>query len=127
MAFDFSVNVSQDILETKLKEAFQPHRPDASPGVCGSRGDFNRCHNSARKGTDIIIVGVFATKPGCGHRTGSRQRTTVINTSLYKEKDYRTAIDLIQRQQGAHPAPISKHFAFHDYPQAYKYIEAYPG
>ena len=122
---DFRVNVSQEILETKLKEAFGPDRADASLECVGVEETITDAIALARKGTDIVIVGVFAEKPAVDIGLVQDKELRLIGTLMYQEKDYWTAIDLIQADKVHIDPLISKHFAFHDYPKAYKYIEAY--
>ncbi len=122
---DFGVDVSQEILETKLEEAFGHDRADAILECVGVEDTIADAIALARKGTDIVIVGVFAEKPAVDIGLVQDKELRLMGTLMYKEEDYRTAIGLIQAGKIRFDPLISKHFRFEDYPQAYKYIEAY--
>jgi len=77
----------------------------------------------ARKGTDIIVVGVFGEKPAVDIGLVQDKELRMIGTLMYKTEDYLTAIDLIQSDKIKLDPLISKHFPFEDYPKAFKYIE----
>jgi len=121
---DFCVNVSQDILEAKLDEAFGPDRADAILECVGVEGTIADAIALARKGTAIVIVGVFAEKPAVDIGLVQDKELRLIGTLMYQKKDYLAAIDLIQTGKIHIDPLVSKHFPFTKYPQAYKYIEA---
>jgi L-iditol 2-dehydrogenase len=77
----------------------------------------------ARKGTDIVIVGVFGDKPSVDIGLVQDKELRMIGTLMYKAEDYRMAIDLIQAKNINLDPLISQHFVFEDYPKAYKFIE----
>ena len=56
---DFTVDVSQNLLEAKLDEAFGPNRADAILECVGVQEAIADAIDLARKGTDIVVVGVF--------------------------------------------------------------------
>jgi L-iditol 2-dehydrogenase len=122
---DFCVNVSLDILEVKLEEAFGPDRADGILECVGVDDTITDAIALARKGTDIVIVGVFAEKAAVDIGLVQDKELRLIGTLMYKEKDYLAAIDLIQTGRISIDPLISKHFSFEEYPEAYKYIETY--
>jgi L-iditol 2-dehydrogenase len=122
---DHTVNVSQEILETRLDEAFGEDRVDATLECVGVEETIADAIALARKGTDIVIVGVFAERPTVDIGLVQDKELRLIGTLMYQKEDYRSAIDLIKAGKIHLDSLISKHFAFEDYPEAYKYIEAY--
>jgi L-iditol 2-dehydrogenase len=122
---DFTVNVSRELLESRLDEAFGPDRADAIFECVGIEATMADAVALARKGTDIVIVGVFAEKAAVDIGLVQDKELRLIGTLMYKDIDYRAAIDLIQAGKIHFDPLISKHFSFEEYPQAYKYIEAY--
>lgn len=118
-----TVNVSHDLLETKIAEVFGPDKMDAVFECVGVEDTITDAIRLARKGTDIIIVGVFGEKPAVDIGLLQDRELRMIGTLMYKAEDYLTAIDLIQSDKIKLDPLISKHFPFEDYPKAYKYIE----
>jgi L-iditol 2-dehydrogenase len=118
-----TVNVSHDLLETKIAEVFGPDKMDAVIECVGVEDTITNAIHLARKGTDIIVVGVFGEKPVVDIGLLQDKELRMIGTLMYKSEDYSTAIDLIQSDKIKLDPLISKHFPFEDYPKAFKYIE----
>lgn len=122
---DFVVNTSEDVLEQRIDSAFGPDRADAILECVGVQDTMELAITLARKGTDIIVVGVFAEKPTLDIGLVQDKELKLIGTLMYKENDYRTAIELIQSSRIRLDPLITTHFAFEEYARAYKYIEEY--
>ncbi len=122
---DVVVNASEELLEQRLDEAFGPDRADAILECVGVQDTMEQAITLARKGSDIIVVGVFAEKPALDIGLVQDKELRLIGTLMYKENDYRTAVELIQSNQVHLDPLITTHFAFEKYAQAYKYIEEY--
>lgn len=118
-----TVNVSHDLLETKIAEVFGPDKMDAVFECVGVEDTITDAIHLARKGTDIIVVGVFGKKPAVDIGLVQDKELRMIGTLMYKTEDYLTAINLIQSDKIKLDPLISKHFPFEDYPKAFKYIE----
>ena len=122
-SLDLVVNVSQENLLQILERSFGESRADAILECVGVQATIEQAIAVARKGTDIIVVGVFGEKPSVDIGLVQDKELRLIGTLMYKEKDYQTAIKLIQSRQ-VHLRPLmSKHFPFQDYGKAYKFIE----
>jgi L-iditol 2-dehydrogenase len=80
-------------------------------------------HN-ARKGTDIIVVGVFGNKPKVDLGLVQDRELRLIGTLMYQERDYIKAIELIAKGKIKLEPLITDHFSIKDYLKAYEYIEA---
>jgi len=120
---DFTVDVSQNCLEAKLDEAFDPDRADAILECVGVQETIADAINLARKGTDIVVVGVFGKKPEVDIGLVQDRELRMIGTIMYQKEDYLMAIDMINSGKIILEPLISKHFPFKDYAKAYKYIE----
>lgn len=120
---NFTVDVSQNLLEAKLDEAFGPNRADAILECVGVQEAIADAIDLARKGTDIVVVGVFGEKPEVDMGLVQDKELRMIGTLMFQEEDYLTAIDLINSGKIILEPLISKHFPFEDYAKAYKYIE----
>jgi L-iditol 2-dehydrogenase len=120
---DHPVNVSFENLEAKIAEYFGPDGADAILECVGVEETITVAIHLARKGTDIVIVGVFGDKPSVDIGLVQDKELRMIGTLMYKAEDYRIAIDLIQAKNINLDPLISQHFAFEDYPKAFKFIE----
>jgi L-iditol 2-dehydrogenase len=120
---DHTLNVEQNILATTLDEVFGPDRADAILECVGIEDTIADAIRLARKGTDIIIVGVFGEKPTVDIGLVQDKELRMIGTLMYKAEDYRLALDLIRAGKISLEPLISRHFCFEDYPQAFSYIE----
>jgi len=120
---DHTVNVSFENLKAKIDEFFGPARADAILECVGIEETIADAIHLARKGTDIIVVGVFGEKPAVDIGLVQDKELRMIGTLMYKAEDYQTAIDLIQSEKISLVPLITKHFAFEDYPKAFEFIE----
>lgn len=120
---DHPVNVTLENLEARIKEYFGRDGADAILECVGVEETIADAVQLARKGTDIVIVGVFGKKPFVDIGLVQDKELRLIGTLMYKAEDFRVAIDLIQSKKVNLAPLISQHFAFEDYPKAYKFIE----
>ena len=120
---DFVVNVSQKNLLEVLGRSFGESRADAILECVGVQATIEQAIKIARKGTDIIVVGVFSGKPTVDIGLVQDKELRLIGTLMYKEEDYRTAVRLIQSGKVHLKSLMSKHFPFKDYGKAYQFIE----
>ncbi len=122
---DQVVNVAIELLESRIDSAFGIDRADAILECAGVQDTIEQAIGLARKGTDIIVVGVFAERPMVDLGLVQDKELRLIGTLMYKAEDYRTAIELIQSGSVRLDPLITKHFPFQEYAEAYKYIEEY--
>jgi len=120
---DLVVNVSQENLLQVLEKSFGESRADAILECVGVQATIDQAIKIARKGTDIIVVGVFGEKPAVDIGLVQDKELRLIGTLMYKEEDYYTAIKLIRSGKVNLKPLMSKHFPFRDYGRAYKFIE----
>jgi L-iditol 2-dehydrogenase len=120
---DHTVNVAFENLVAKIDEYFGPDRADAILECVGVEETIAVAIHLARKGTNIVVVGVFGEKPALDIGLVQDKELRMIGTLMYQAEDYRIAIDLIQSQNVNLDPLISQHFAFEDYPKAFEYIE----
>jgi len=120
---DHVVDVSRENLDERLGSAFGPDGADAILECVGIEQTMADAIRLARKGSDIVVVGVFADKPRLDVGLVQDKELRLIGTLMYQDKDYAKAIELIESDRIRLDPLISKHFKFEDYPQAYKFIE----
>ncbi|MBA7561992.1 putative zinc-type alcohol dehydrogenase-like protein YjmD [subsurface metagenome] len=113
---------TQDIGE-ELINTFGKDKADLILECVGINTTTEQAIANARKGTDIIVVGVFAEKATVDLGLVQDRELRLIGTLMYQEEDYRKAIELIKESKVKLDPIITEHFPFEDYLEAYKYIE----
>jgi len=120
---DLVVNISHENLLQVLEDSFSESRADAILECVGIQATIDQAIKTARKGTEIIVVGVFGEKPWVDIGLIQDKELKLIGTLMYKEEDYYTAIKLIRSGKVNLKPLMSKHFPLRDYGKAYKFIE----
>jgi L-iditol 2-dehydrogenase len=118
-----AVNPTKGNMASAVREAFGPDGADAILECVGVEETVGQAISLARKGTDIVIVGVFGEKPRVEIGLVQDKELRLIGTLMYKAEDYRTAIDLVQSGRVLLKPLMTRHFPFEQYPDAYRFIE----
>ena len=119
-----AVNVAKSDLAAAVRDALGEDKADLILECVGTGQTIAQAVAVARKGTDIIVVGVFGSPAPVDLGTVQDRELRLIGTLMYKEQDWKTAIDLIQAGRINLAPLITDRFAFADYVKAYDYIEA---
>ena len=120
---DFCVNTGNTDLDSALAEHFGPNKADLILECVGVNATMSQAVSNARKGSDIIVVGVFGDKASVELGLVQDRELRLIGTLMYQESDYLKAIELIGKGVINLGCLITNHFPFRDYIKAYKYIE----
>jgi len=120
---DMCINPKKKDLGAAVLEHFGTDKADLILECVGSNATIEQAVDVARKGSDIIIVGVFGDKPVVDMGLVQDRELRLIGTLMYQKEDFRTAIELINTGTVKLAPLISNHFAFEDYLKAYEYIE----
>lgn len=112
----------QDVGE-ELINRFGEDKADLILECVGINTTTEQAITNARKGTDIIVVGVFAEKATINLGLVQDRELRLIGTLMYQEEDYRKAIELIEESKVKLDPIVTEYFPFEDYLEAYKYIE----
>lgn len=120
---DFAVNTrNADFGEAMLKH-FGPDKADVIYDCAGNDITINQAIRNARKGSKIILVAVFATMATVDLFILNDHELDLDTTMMYRHEDYVEAIRLVGEGKILLKPLQSKHFAFENYEDAYKYIE----
>jgi len=119
-----AVNVSQEDLGARLVEGFGPDRADLILECVGSQATIEQAVSLARKGSTIVVVGVFGDKPRVDLGLVQDRELTLVGTLMYQEKDYRTAVSLLEAGKIELDALITNRYPFEQYLEAYRLIDA---
>lgn len=120
---DHAVNNSQADLGEELQHAFGKDKADLILECVGINPTIEQAVQHARKGTDIIVVGVFGDKATVDLGLVQDRELKLIGTLMYQEKDFRKAIELMAERKIMLEPLITDYFDFQDYQKAYEYIE----
>ena len=121
---ELCVNVGSIDLAAAVKEHFGEDKADLVLECVGSPATISQAVAVARKGTDIIVVGVFGDKPVVDMGTVQDRELRLIGTLMYREPDWKKAIELVESGRIRLAPLITDHFAFADYRKAYEFIDA---
>ena len=82
---------------------------------------------NARKGSDIVVVGVFGSRPEVDMGLVQDRELTLIGTLMYQKPDYERAIDLVARDKLKLGGLVTHRFQFQQYQAAYELIDKLAG
>jgi L-iditol 2-dehydrogenase len=120
---DYPILISREDLSQAIEKHFGEAGVDATLECVGLQATIEQAIQIARKGTDIIVVGVFSEIPRVNIGFIQDKELRLMGTLMYREEDYHVAIELIQSGK-IHLQPlISEYFSFMDYEKAYRFIE----
>jgi L-iditol 2-dehydrogenase len=118
-----TVNVQSDDLNGSLTDYFGQEKADLIVECVGEQASIEQAINVARKGTDIIVVGVFGKSPKVDMGLVQDRELRLIGTLMYLKEDYMKAIELLSNSKIGIKPLISCYFPFQRYDEAYAYID----
>ncbi len=121
---DFCVNTARTDFGDALVQAFGPDKADVIYDCAGNDVTMGQAIQYARKGSTIILVAVFADLAKVDLAVLNDHELDLNTTMMYRNEDYLEAIRLVNVGKVRLQSLISKHFAFADYAEAYRYIDA---
>jgi L-iditol 2-dehydrogenase len=122
-----AVNPLQVDLGEAIGEEFGPDKADIIFECVGVQDTISQAIENARKGSFIVVVGVFGQKAAIDLGLIQDREITISGTLMYQKRDYKQAISLIDGGSINLEAMITHRFPFDDYPEAYQAIEALNG
>ncbi|NBK78932.1 alcohol dehydrogenase [bacterium D16-76] len=120
---DFCINTKEKDFGEALTECFGPDKADVIYDCAGNNITMGQAIAHARKGSTIILVAVFAGMATVDLAVLNDHELDLNTSMMYRTEDYDTAIELVNQGKVQLTPLISKHFAFKDYLEAYKYID----
>lgn len=121
---DLCVNTREKDFGQEFVACFGPDKADVIYDCAGNNVTMGQAIQYARKGSTIILVAVFATRGDIDLAVLNDHELDLNTSMMYRDEDYRKAIELVEEGK-VHLKPlISKHFAFQDYLATYQYIDA---
>lgn len=124
---DLMVNVARENLNQAIQEHFGSSKVDLILECVGVQATVDQAIENARKGTTIVIVGVFGDKPTVDLGLVQDRELSLVGTLMYQNADYETAIELIRSGKMRLDPLITHRFKFESYLKAYHTIEESQG
>jgi L-iditol 2-dehydrogenase len=123
VGMDYTINPTKQDLSEEIEKAFGSDKSDLIIECVGAKETIDAAIENARKGSDIIIVGVFGDKPSVDLGFIQDRELRLIGTLMYRTNDYNKAIELVGAKKIKLEPLMTKHFSFMDYDKAYKFID----
>ncbi|MFC1960362.1 zinc-binding dehydrogenase [Chloroflexota bacterium] len=121
--FEYVVNPQKEDLNEAILRDFGPNRADLILECVGVEPTITQAIEFARKGTTIVVVGVFGEKPRVDLGLVQDRELSLVGTLMYQQTDYEKAIELATGGKLCLDELISTHYSFDDYLKAYLAIE----
>ena len=120
---DFTIDPSKEDLGEAILMNFGPDKADLILECVGVEPTMTSAISSARKGTKIIVVGVFGEKPKVDLGLVQDRELSLIGTLMYQKKDYEKAVELAEAGKLCLEPLVTDTFPIQSYLDAYQYIE----
>jgi L-iditol 2-dehydrogenase len=121
------LNSQKENLGEAILQQFGPDKADLILECVGAQDTIDQAVTYARKGSTIIVVGVFGKKPSVDLGLVQDRELNVLGTLMYQKVDYERAIVLVAGARLRLADMVTSRFAFKDYLSAYKAIEESKG
>jgi L-iditol 2-dehydrogenase len=121
------VNTQKMDLGQAILSTFGPDKADLILECVGVQDTITEAIENARKGSTIVVVGVFGKKPGVNLGLVQDRELNLVGTLMYQKKDYERAIELAAAGRLQLDSLVTHRFTFERYLDAYKAIEASNG
>ena len=121
---DRVVNTKNEDYAAALLETFGPDKADVIYECAGTDITMDQAIQNARKGSTIILVAVFGKRANVDLAKLNDSELDLNTSMMYRHEDYVDAIRLVNEGRIQLKPLQTKHFAFKDYLEAYRYIDA---
>jgi L-iditol 2-dehydrogenase len=124
---EHTVNTSTSDLSQAILALYGSDKADLIIECVGAQETISQAVLNARKGSQIVVVGVFGKPPSVDMGLVQDRELTVTGTLMYQRPDYERAIALVSGGDLRLGELVTHRFRFEDYPMAYRTIEAAGG
>ena len=115
-------HVREESLQDRILETFGPDKMDVTMECVGVQDTISQAVEQARKGSSIIVVGVFGDNPEVNLGFVQDRELSLIGTLMYQRTDYESAVQLVKAGKIQLEPMITHRFPFQDYLKAYHTI-----
>jgi L-iditol 2-dehydrogenase len=121
------VNTQQEALAQAILRVFGPDKADLILECVGVQDTITQAIDNARKGSTIVVVGVFGKKPLVDLGLVQDRELSLVGTLMYQKQDYLRAIELVAAGKLCLDQMVTHRFSFENYLEAYLAIESSGG
>ena len=120
-----TLNITKKTLKEAAQELFGEEGYQVGFEVAGVEVSIRSLMETIEKGSDIVVVAVFAKDPALSMFYLGEHELRLIGSMMYRHEDYLTAIDYVSKGIVNLKPLVSNHFAFEEYDDAYKFIDTH--
>jgi L-iditol 2-dehydrogenase len=124
---DYVVNPTKENLAEQLHRRFGADGADLVIECVGAGDTMDRAVELSRKGTDIVVVGVFGDRVPIDMGLVQEKELRIIGLARYVIDDFETAIELVQKGKVRLSPLLTHEFDFYDFQKAYEHIDKHSG
>ncbi len=121
---DYAVNTMKQDYAEELVKAFGPDKADVIFECAGTDITMDQAIQNARKGSTIVLIAVFGKIANIDLAKLNDSELDLNTSMMYRHEDFVDAIRFVSEGKIQLKPLQSAHFAFADYAEAYKYIDA---
>ena len=118
------IDAGREDLRAAVDRHFGPDGADLILECVGVNATLDQAVSLARKGSDIIVVGVFGQKATVDLGLVQDRELRLIGTLMYRHKDYLRAVALLDMGKVCLGPLVTHRFPFSRYEEAYRLIDA---
>ena len=120
-----TLNITKKTLKEAAQELFGEEGYQVGFEVAGVEVSIRSLMETIEKGSDIVVVAVFAKDPALSMFYLGEHELRLIGSMMYRHEDYLTAIDYVSKSIVNLKPLVSNRFAFEEYDDAYKFIDTH--
>lgn len=120
-----TLNITKKTLKEAAQELFGEEGYQVGFEVAGVEVSIRSLMETIEKGSDIVVVAVFAKDPALSMFYLGEHELRLIGSMMYRHEDYLTAIDYVNKGIVNLKPLVSTRFAFEEYDDAYKFIDTH--
>ena len=120
-----TLNITKKTLKEASQELFGEEGYQVGFEVAGVEVSIRSLMETIEKGSDIVVVAVFAKDPALSMFYLGEHELRLIGSMMYRHEDYLTAIDYVSKGIVNLKPLVSNRFAFEEYDDAYKFIDTH--
>lgn len=124
---DFPVNSSVLDINKAIEDSFGINKADIILECVGVQTTITQAINVARKGTTIVVVGVFGENPIVDLGLVQDRELNIIGSLMYQKADFEKAVELVASKKINLEHLITHRFHFNQYMEAYQTIDESQG
>lgn len=120
-----TLNITKKTLKEAAQELFGEEGYQVGFEVAGVEVSIRSLMETIEKGSDIVVVAVFAKDPALSMFYLGEHELRLIGSMMYRHEDYLTAIDYVSKGIVNLKPLVSNRYAFEEYDDAYKFIDTH--